>query len=68
MPGIVALCGGNEFESDSLAFNKAVLRATKRSRPQVVIVPVAFPDNPRKAGKSGVGALLALGARAEALL
>src|SRR5258708_21784959 len=68
MPGIVALCGGNEFEADTKGFNKAVLRAARTDKPQVVILPAAFPDNPRKAGKAGVGALSAIGARAEAIL
>jgi len=68
MPGTVALCGGNEFEPDNVSFNRAALRAAKANRPQVVILPVASADNPRKAARAGVATLTGLGARVEAIL
>src|SRR6185295_1760705 len=61
----VVLNGGNEFSAESDALNKAMLRLVRKNTPRILIVPVAATDNPRKAGRSGVGYFKALRAQAE---
>jgi cyanophycinase-like exopeptidase len=61
----VVLNGGNEFSEESDALNKALLRLVRKNKPRVLIVPVAAIDNPRKAGRGGVGYFNALRAEAE---
>lgn len=67
MPGSVMLIGGNEFGAENNTLLKRLLHATRQEAPRVAVMPTAA-DNPRKAARQAVGALNALGAKAEPVM
>ena len=71
MPGPVALVGAGEFLAPMIELDRALLAATGRTRPRVVILPTAsFPDGEdvfRRWGELGVGHFEGLGAEVEPL-
>lgn len=68
MAGLIVLCGGNEFEDESISLNKAMLAAVKGKKPRLLVLPIASTDNPRKATKRGVGYFNKIGTWAESTM
>ncbi len=63
MNGRLALVGGDEFRSGCESMDAAILAATGKSRPVVLIVPTAAAfENPARAADNGVRHFQALGA------
>jgi cyanophycinase-like exopeptidase len=67
LAGSVVICGGSEFEPDSLPVSRAILQLIKRKDQRVSIIPVAA-DNPRKVAKNGLGHFRSLNVTAETIL
>ena len=69
MAGRIALVGGDEFRAGCEAMDDAILEATERERPKVLVIPTAAADqNPAKAASNGVGYFSGFGADASALM
>ena len=69
MAGMIALVGGDEFKVGCKEMDRAVLKATGRAHPRVLIVPTAAADqSPSKAASNGVAYFSGLGAEANALM
>jgi cyanophycinase len=67
--GRLALVGGDEFRSGCESMDAAILAATGKSRPVVLIVPTAAAfENPARAADNGVRHFQALGADASPLM
>ena len=65
MVGPVALVGGDEFRAGCREMDLAILEATGKERPSVLILPTAAArQNPSKAASNGVAHFSALGADA----
>ena len=65
----LALVGGDEFRSGCEEMDRAILDATVKSEPVVLIVPTAAAfENPARAADNGVRHFAALGADARALM
>ena len=69
MNGRLALVGGDEFRSGCESMDAAILAATGKPRPVVLIVPTAAAfENPARAADNGVRHFQALGAEASPLM
>ena len=68
MAGQIALVGGEEFRTGCEEMDRAVMRASGRDRPQVIIVPTAAVTGPAKAANDGVTHFRALGSEASQLM
>ena len=69
MNGRLALVGGDEFRSGCESMDAAILAATGKSRPVVLIVPTAAAfENPARAADNGVRHFRSLGAEASPLM
>ena len=69
MSGRLALVGGDEFRSSCESMDAAILAATGKSSPVVLIVPTAAAlENPARAAENGVRHFRALGADASPLM
>ncbi len=69
MAGHIALVGGDEFLKGCEAMDRALLDATGRDGPKVLIIPTAAADqNPSKAAANGVAYFSSLGADASELM
>ncbi len=69
MAGHIALVGGDEFRAGCEEMDRAVLEATGRDRPSVLVIPTAAAEqSPSKAAANGVGYFSGLGADASALM
>ena len=69
MSGTLALVGGDEFRRGCESMDEAILRATGKSSPVVLIVPTAAAfENPTRAAENGVRHFAALGADAKPLM
>ena len=69
MLGKLALVGGDEFRRGCESMDEAILRATGKSSPVVLIVPTAAAfENPARAADNGVRYFSALGADAKPLM
>ena len=69
MNGKVALVGGNEFRPPCEPMDTALLKATGRDRPSVLVVPTAAADQgPSRAASNGVQHFSGLGADAAPLM
>ena len=69
MSGKLALIGGDEFRRGCESMDEAILRATGKSSPVVLIVPTAAAfENPARAADNGVRHFAALGADARPLM
>ena len=69
MAGRLALVGGDEFRRGCESMDEAILRATGKSSPVVLIVPTAAAfENPARAADNGVTHFSALGADARPLM
>ena len=67
MSGPVALVGGDEFRAGCREMDLAILEATGKESPSVLILPTAAArQNPSKAASNGVAHFSALGADASA--
>ena len=67
MVGSVALVGGDEFRAGCREMDLAILKATGKESPSVLILPTAAArQNPSKAASNGVSHFSALGADASA--
>jgi cyanophycinase-like exopeptidase len=67
LTGSLVLCGGSEFEPNSLPISRAILQLVKSRDQRVSIIPVAA-DNPRKVSKTGLGHFRSLNVTAESIL
>ena len=69
MSGRLALVGGDEFRSGCESMDAAILAATGKPRPMVLIVPTAAAfENPARAADNGVRHFRELGADASPLM
>ena len=69
MSGRLALVGGDEFRSGCESMDAAILAATGKPRPMVLIVPTAAAsENPARAADNGVRHFRSLGAEASPLM
>ena len=69
MAGRLALVGGDEFRPACVGMDRAILEATGKERPAVVVIPTAAAfERPELAAGNGVRHFMALGADAGALM
>lgn len=68
MPGEIVLAGGEEFRPGCEGMDSAILEATGKATPQVLIVPTAAVTGPEKAASDGVRHFASLGANASQLM
>ena len=67
MSGLVALMGGDEFRAGCREMDLAILNATGKESPSVLVLPTAAAqENPSRAASNGVAYFSALGADASA--
>ena len=65
MSGLVALMGGDEFRAGCREMDLAILNATGKESPSVLVLPTAAAqENPSRAASNGVAYFSALGADA----
>ena len=69
MPGRLALVGGDEFRPGCEQIDEAILAATGKTSPVVLVIPTAAAfENPGRAAENGVRHFSALGADARPLM
>ena len=68
MAGEICLVGGNEYRSGCVEMDKAIIQATGKESPRVLIVPTAAVTGPVKSANDGVTYFSSLGAHASPLM